>query len=244
MKFDYENMSNEEIIELVDALLAGTDEMERDPAEAAKAAKIAADRGDAKAQFSYGCFLLNGEGVEKDDAAAGDYWRRSAAQGYAQSVNRLGICALHGICGEKKDPVKAAEFFMSAADAGLPDAMFNMCMLYDSGTGVERNAEKAYSYMKMAADRKLPAACALFGMKMAFESASSQEDKEKGAEYILFAAQAGNHEGEMLYAMCCEKGIGVEKDLAEAAGWYRKAAKAGSLPANDALKRLGFPGVM
>ena len=28
-------------------------------------------------------------------------------------------------------------------------------------------------------------------LKMAFESASSQEDKEKGAEYILFAAQAG-----------------------------------------------------
>ena len=244
MNFDYENMSNEEINELVEALSNGTDEWERDPAGAAQAAKTAADRGDAKAQFTYGCFLLGGEGVEKDDAVAGDYWRRSAAQGYVHAVNRIGVCALHGICGEKKDPAKAAECFTTAVEAGLPDAMFNMCMLYDSGTGVEKNAEKATHYMKMAADNRLPAACALFGMKLAFESASSQEDREKGAEYLLTAAQAGNHQGELLYAMCCEKGIGVEKDLSEAAGWYRKAAKAGSKPANEALKNLGFPGVM
>lgn len=244
MNLDYENMSNLEINELVDALSTGTDDIVRDPEEAAKAAKTAADRGDAKAQFSYGFFLVNGEGVEKDDAAAGDYWRRSAAQGYAHAVNRLGICALYGACGEKKDPVKAAEFFRSAVDAGLPDAMFNLGMLYDSGTGVEKNAEKAYDLMQMAAEKQLPVACALFGMRLAFDNASSQEDKEKGAEYILTGAQAGNHDGELLYAMCCENGIGVEKDLSEAVGWYRKAAKAGSVTANESLKRLGFPGVM
>lgn len=244
MKYDYEKMTADELNDLCDKLLTGADGVEKDVSEAVAVSKIAAEMGDAKAQFSYACFLLDGKDVERDDAAAGDYWRRSAAQGYAHSVNRLGICALHGICGEKKDPVRAAEYFKLAADAGLPDAMFNLCMLYDSGVGVEKDAENAYNYMKMAADKKFPAACVLFGMKLAFESASSQEDREKGAEYILTAAEAGNHDGEMLCAVCCEKGIGVEKDLSEAAGWYRRAAKAGNVQANDALKRLGFPGVM
>ena len=120
MTFDYENMTNEQINGLVAALTNGTDGLERDPEGAAAAAKVAADRGDAEAQFRYGVFLINGEGVEKDLASAGEYWRRSAAQGYVEAVNRLGICALYGICGEEKNPVKAAGYFQSAADAGLP----------------------------------------------------------------------------------------------------------------------------
>ena len=79
---------------------------------------------------------------------------------------------------------------------------------------------------------------------MAFETASSQETREKGAEYLTKAAEAGNQEGQYLLGVCCEKGMGVEKDLSEAAGWYRRAAKAGSKQANEALVRLGFPGVM
>ena len=126
MNFDYENMSNEEINELVDALYNGTDDMERSVEEAAAAARIAADRGDAQAQFRYGTFLLIGEGVEKDEAAAGEYWRKSAAQGYGDAANRLGMCALNGLCGEEKNPAKAAEYFRAAVEAGSADAMLNI----------------------------------------------------------------------------------------------------------------------
>lgn len=244
MTFDYENMTNEQINGLVAALTNGTDGLERDPEGAAAAAKVAADRGDAEAQFRYGVFLINGEGVEKAPGSAGEYWRRSAAQGYVEAVNRLGICALYGICGEEKNPVKAAGYFQSAADAGLPDAMFNLCMLYDSGTGVSKDDRKAYDYMLQAAELNFPMACVMMGMRMAFEKASSEETRQKGAEYLTKAAEAGNQEGQYLLGVCCEKGMGVEKDLSEAAGWYRRAAKAGSKQANEALVRLGFPGVM
>ena len=57
-------------------------------------------------------------------------------------------------------------------------------------------------------------------------------------------AEAGQPAAQFMYGMCCENGIGVEKDLSEAAGWYRRAAKAGNKQANDALMNLGFPGVL
>ena len=243
MDFDFETMSDEEINELVDHLMNGADGNERVIAQAAAAAKVCADRGNAMAQYRYGTFLASGNGVDKDDAAAGEYWRKSAAQGYPEANNRLGMCALYGISGEEKNPERAAVYFRSAAEAGLPDAMFNMCMLYDTGTGVAKDSKKAYEYMKLAADNNHPAACTMLGLRMAFAGTSSAEEREKGASYILTAAESGNTEAQMLYGMCCENGTGVEKDLAKACGWYRRAAKAGNAAANQALARLGFPGV-
>ncbi len=49
------------------------------------------------------------------------------------------------------------------------------------------------------------------------------------------AAERDIPEGEFLYATCFELGIGVSKDFAEAARWYRKAAEQGLAPAQTSL---------
>ena len=137
--------------------------------------------------------------------------------------------------GEEKAPSEAVAYFKKAADQGVTEGMFHLAMMYENGVGVEKDQAVADSYLAKAAEGKLPMACFMLALKkFAVKNGTGNEPKE-GAELLLIAAEGG---------MCCENGIGMEKDLSEAAGWYRRAAKAGNKQANDALKKLGFPGVM
>jgi len=244
MSYDFERMTNEELNELSDKYLLGADGVEKDPVEAAAITKIAADRGDAKAQCNYGSFLVNGTGVEKDEAAALEYWRKSAAQGFATALNKVGLCLLMGLCGAEKDPSGAVPYFVKAAEAGESDSMFHLSMIYRDGMGVEKDEELSDKYLAMAGEKKVPIACLMLALKKFAVKNGSGTESQEGAALLLTAAEGGNTIAQMMYATCCENGIGVEKDLSEAAGWYRRAAKAGNEQANEALMKLGFPGVM
>lgn len=244
MKYDLEKMTAEELNVLSDKLLTGGDGVEKDPAEAAAVTKLAADAGDAKALCNYGSFLMDGTGVEKDETAALEYWRKSADMGFGPALNKVGLCHLFGLCGLEKAPGEAVPYFEKAVEEGVTEAMFHLTMMYENGIGVEKNQETADRYLAMAADNKFPTACLMLALKkFAVKNGDGSEQKE-GAELLLIAAEGGNQNAQVMYGMCCENGIGMEKDLSEAAGWYRRAAKAGNVQANDALKKLGFPGVM
>ena len=161
MSYDYDRMTNEELNELCDKYLLGADGVDKDPAEAAAIARIAADRGDAKAQYNYGSFLLDGTGVEKDEAAALSYWRQSADQGYAPALNKVGLCLLIGLCGAEKDPQSAEAYLRKAAEAGEADSMFHLAMMYKEGMGVTKDDALSDQYLAMAGEKKVPLACAL-----------------------------------------------------------------------------------
>ena len=244
MSFEFDKMTNEELNELCDKYLLGADGVEKDPVEAAAVAKIAADRGDAKALCNYGSFLMDGTGVAKDEAAALDYWRRSAALDFAPAINKVGLCLLMGLCGAQKDLVLAEKYLRVAADAGEADSMFHLAMMYGQGIGVEKNEVLSNRYLAMAGEKKVPMACLMLALKKFAVKDGTGEEPKEGAALLLIAAEGGNSTAQLMYGNCCENGIGVERNLAEASGWYRRAAKAGNKQANDALKNLGFTGVM
>lgn len=56
----------------------------------------------------------------------------------------LGTWFLHGAHGYPKDKNKGAELFEVAADAKLPDALFDLAVCYERGDGVEKNPGKAF----------------------------------------------------------------------------------------------------
>lgn len=244
MDFDFETMTDEEIIDLIHDLSEGTEELEKNPDKAAAAAKAGADKGNAEAQYLYGTFLIQGVGAEKDEEAAGEYWRKSAEQGCAPALNRLGMCCMAGACGFEKNSAKAAEYFSAAAQKGYAESYVHLYGLYNSETGAEQNHAKALECLKAAVEADYSPAYLLLGIEILQNSASSPERQAEGAALLRKAAEDGDMMAQLFYGTCCENGIGIEKDLSEAAGWYRRAAKAGSVPANNALKKLGFPGVM
>ena len=244
MKYDVEKMTTEELNELCTELTLGANGVEKDVSQAAAVAKIAADRGDPKALCNYGSFLLEGTGVEKDETAALEYWRKSADMGFGPALNKVRMCLLFGFCGLEKAPGDAVPYFEKAVDQGVTESMFHLAMMYENGIGVEKDQTTADSYLAKAAANKFPTACFMMALKkFAVKNGTGNEPKE-GAELLLVAAEGGDQNAQVMYGMCCENGIGVEKDLSEAAGWYRRAAKAGNKQANDALMNLGFPGVL
>ncbi len=244
MKYDFEKMATDELNMLCDKLLIGADGVEKNVTEAAAVAKIAADRGDAKALCNYGSFLMDGNGVEKDETAALTYWRRSADMDFGPALNKVGLCLLFGLCGVEKSPAEAVPYFERAAGQGVSESMFHLAMMYENGVGVGKDSASSEKYLVMAGENKFPMACFMLALKKYAVKNGTGNETEEGTALLLTAAEGGIQNAQIMYGMCLENGIGVEKDLSEAAGWYRRAAKAGNTQANDALKRLGFPGVM
>lgn len=248
MNYEYDSMTDEAIIELLRNWNDETRSSDMASDEAAKermkAAKVAADRGSAEAQFIFAKLLLDAKEPERDEKLAGDYFRRSAEQAYAPALHMLGVCRQVGACGFEQDFVKSAEYFTKAADLGSLQAMVHLYAMYHEGTGVEKNRDKAIGYLKAASEADYFPACVMLGMELMNAPDASPEQHAEAAALFLRAAEGGEPIGQFFYGICCEKGVGVEKDLSEAAGWYRKSAKAGNVQANEALKKLGFPGVM
>lgn len=244
MANNYETMPDEELCELAFELHEGSDDTEPDYDEAAVVIKIAADRGSAAALCDYGVYLMNGDGVEKDETGAVRCWEKAAEQDFAPAQYKLGVCYMQGACGVEKDEAKAAQYFIKAAEGGNRDSMLNMSIFYGNGIGVDVDRQKSLEYLEKAAEMEQPVACCYLGAALTARENSSEEDLARGAKLLEKAAEMGHTEAQFIYGRCCEDGRGVEKDLAEAAGWYRRAAKAGMPQANAALIHLGFPGVL
>lgn len=244
MAMNYENMTDEELCELAFDLHEGSDDTEPDYDEAAAVIKIAADRGYAPALCDYGVYLMNGDGVEKDEAAAVACWQKANEQNFAPAQYKLGVCYMQGACGLEKDEKKAAEYFTKAAEGGERDSMLNLSIFYGNGIGVEIDRAKSMEYLEKAAALEQPVACCYLGAALTAKQDATEEELVRGAKLLEQAAETGHTEAQFIYGVCCEHGRGVEKDLAEAAGWYRRAAKAGLPQANAALVNLGFPGVL
>ena len=71
--------------------------------------------GDATAQCLI-CYMYDmGLGVDENDGAAVNWYRRSAVQGNYTAQHNLGLCYEHGI-GEERDYSKAISWYQKAVD--------------------------------------------------------------------------------------------------------------------------------
>ena len=63
--------------------MTGAKGVSEDDVEAVRWYRMAAEQGDANAQFNLGVMYDNGEGVSEDDVEAVRWWRLAAEQGHA-----------------------------------------------------------------------------------------------------------------------------------------------------------------
>ena len=83
--------------------------------------RLAAEQGDASAQFNLGFMYATGEGVPKDDAKAVKWFRLAAEQGHAQAQYNLGFMYADGR-GVLKDRILAHIWFNIAGANGHAQA--------------------------------------------------------------------------------------------------------------------------
>ena len=92
----------------------------QDYAQAAKWFRLAADQGNADAQFHLGLMYYFGEGVSQDDVEAAKWYRLAADQGHASAQFNLGVMYANGQ-GVRRNYVQAEKWYSLATDQGYAD---------------------------------------------------------------------------------------------------------------------------
>ncbi|HEX2865918.1 MAG TPA: tetratricopeptide repeat protein [Ignavibacteriales bacterium] len=254
-----------------------------------------ANEGNPKAEHELGIRYLLGQGFPPDTIKSVFWTKKAADQNLPEAQYNLGIFQNNG-WGTQWNPFKAYENFQKAAKSKMPEAEYVLGLMLLDNLVVPRNYQKAFSYVKQAADKGYkPAIDVLKEMikyKMDFGIDSSDVKqinamKEKtisvsalnpalGINYMDFrqdslskpdditllkevlregsdelkyalggvaisdtslledmsvikvirkAAEAGSPEAQTMLGRCYEKGIGLKKDLVQAAIQYIRAVR-------------------
>ncbi|CAM9189460.1 unnamed protein product [Chrysoparadoxa australica] len=107
------------------------------------------------------------------EAAALRMYQHSAKQGWAQSSLKVGDFHYYGMGGLEVDYVKAAQQYHEASEGRegkLPQAMFNLGLMYQHGQGLKQDFHLAKRYYDLAAetsmDSRVPVKLAMWSMKL------------------------------------------------------------------------------
>jgi TPR repeat protein len=209
--------------------------VKRDPVEAVRWYRLAADAGDRQATFALGVTLLTGApGVAKDRAAAKVLLEKAAAQGHAGALYNLGVMAIEGE-GSGPDFAKAAVLFRRSAEAGDDDGSYSYGVLLRDGRGIPLDIAGAAHWLKKAADGGIIAGQVEYGI-MLFNGVGVPKDEAGAARLFLKAAAKNNPIAQNRLAHLYATGRGVPKDPVQAAAWNRFSKAAGIVDAElDAL---------
>jgi len=170
--------------------------------------QYAAEQGHALAQWKLGRMYAEGDGVERSDLRAFEYFRRIAdayaddspgtpqARFVANAFVALGHYYLDGIPDSaiKADPVRAHEMFSYAASYfGDPDAQYYLARLYLDGKGAPRDARQAARWLSLAANKGQHQAQATLG-RMLFRGEYVPRQVARGLMWLTLARDGATPE--------------------------------------------------
>jgi serine/threonine protein kinase/TPR repeat protein len=197
----------------------------------------AAAHGRARAMREVGLRYSNGTGAERDFTKAVQWLDMAMQAGDVSAKTFLAECYLGGK-GVPKAPAKAIALLKEAVAANDPLAMDKLANCYHKGIGVRQDDTEAFRLYSDAAKLNYPDAQGNLGV---LYLTSSQTDlgkdeaarRQKAVTLFRDGASRNNAFCMFLLAQCIEGGVGVDRNTAEAANWYRRAAEADSRQAQE-----------
>lgn len=177
--------------------------MAGDKATAVTSLLDAAKRGHAMAQWKLGRMYAEGDGVDKDDVKAFDYFSQIAnahaddapdtvqARFVANAFVALGNYYLDGIAGSPihADKARAKEMFSYAASYfGDPDAQYNLARMYLDGPGA-KDVRQGARWLGLAANKGQREAQAVLG-HMLFNGVDIPRQAARGLMWLTLANSA------------------------------------------------------
>jgi TPR repeat protein len=124
---------------------------------------------------------------------------------------------------------------VNAAKTGDVAAQYELGKAYLYGKGVEKNADDALRWLRLAAEHHHAPSQYLLGLVYVLGAEGVKKDPEAGLAYIHQAANAGNLDAQNLLGTIYLKGEAVEKDAATGVAWLERAAQQGSAAAQNSL---------
>jgi TPR repeat protein len=182
--------------------------------------RLAAERGDAKAQNNLGLLYDSGKGVPQDYAQAAVWFRRAADQGYSNAQFNLASLYWNGQ-GVPKDFSLSAFWYQKAADQGEPEAQVRLGALYADGRGVPQDYTQAIAWYRKAADNGYAAAQTRLGV-LYDGGRGAPQDPTQAASWYRKAADQDYAPAQVRLGVLYSNGQGVPQDYAEAANWFRR----------------------
>ncbi len=121
--------------------------------QAARWYRLAAQRGNAQAQFRLARIVQMGaRDIDRNLPLAAQLFEAAAKQGQVKAEYWTGYCYEQGD-GVDRDMGKAIEWYSKAAKAGEPRASNNLGLIYLTGNGTARDLGHAFKLFKAAADQ-------------------------------------------------------------------------------------------
>lgn len=201
----------------------GTDSLLRygleDPRRLARFLLQGAERGLPEAQARLGQILLDGNGIQRDQALALRWFRIATHHGHADAMNMVGRCLENG-WGTAVDLAAAARAYAQAAQLGLDWGFYNYANLLAQGRGVPRDRAAALELYRQAARQGHAKSMNLVG-RFYEEGWGVPVDMEEAARWYLSAAQAGDFRGQCSHAALLTRQGRVD----EAVSWLRQAMR-------------------
>jgi serine/threonine protein kinase/TPR repeat protein len=210
--------------------------VQRDPAQAAKWYRLAAQKGNAAGMSALGVVLELGVAVEKDYVEAVKWHRMAADRGYGLGYANLGWMYAEGR-GVKRDDAEALRLFRLAAEKNEPVGMHRLGQMAMRGQGMAADYSEALRWYRRAVEKGLPGAMYSLGWMYA-EGRGVPRDDAEAVKWYRKAAAKGDGLGMTHLGWHYETGRGVAKDGQQALSWYRKAVEIGYEPAKRDVARL------
>jgi len=163
----------------------------------------------------------------------------AAQGGDVQAQYKVGKIFETGSNGVEKDYSEALLWYGMAAEQNLPQAQYNLGLLYAKGLGTEKRPAVAFEKIKQAAEQGL--AEAQFALGFMYSGGIGVEKNEAAAvEWYTKAATQGLAKAQNNLAAMYLKGVGVKQDTVEALKWYILASDGGDEAAKKYRAEL-FP---
>jgi TPR repeat protein len=151
---------------------------------------MAAEQGNADAQFNLGRCYAEGQGVAKDLAAAATLYQKAAEQGNATAQLTLASCYDLGT-GVAKDLTAVVKWYRKAAEQGVSEAQAFLGFRYQEGQGVAKDSVEAVRWYRRGAEQGNDRA--QLGLSMCYREGDGVVKNEiESYKWLLLAASQGN----------------------------------------------------
>ncbi len=212
--------------------------------QAVKWYRAAAEQGNATAQNDLGLMFRSGRGVEQDKAEAVKWYRKAAKQENPNALFNMGTAYYNGD-GVSIDDVWAYAWFLLAQNFGSQpgtDAVKRMKEgeagrsqsaaferigdMYQKGDDLPQNSSKAIDWYRKAAE----IGDGREQIKLANLLLQGQSAASNYGEVHSLCERAANLKfspGAYCMGQLYEQGLGVERDVSNAAKWFSEAANMG-----------------
>jgi uncharacterized protein len=204
----------------------------KNPDQARRWFRRAADQGDPQAMFFMARMLLDAVGAGADLHQAEHWFERAGDTGYAPAYNELGLLYSQGKL-RPADLARAAAAFERGAKLGDARAQFNLAGCYMTGSGLEKDREQAAYWYRAAADQGL--GDAQFNLALLLQASSDAQERLQGLKWMAKAADLGVPQAQHEIARRLRVGDGLPADALQAMHYYHEAAEQGHIEAQFSL---------